>query len=320
MRADALCAVCTICWRTPTTFRRSFFASGSTPNVKWTSSGGCRSACTGVSILCQCQALQADVHLHSDASGSWGCGTHWKRGFSSRWRGTSYFRSWWPVCCGVICGGDQRCVPTATTLPWWRKSPEARPREPLLCHQLRALFFTSAHFDFELIAQHNPGRDNSLADALSRDDLHSFFVQVPSADHAPTPVPVALQVRLSKAQPFWKSPDWRDWYSHALALSTPRTYASAQTRYLHFCSSINIPALPVNEQCLYQFVVLLATQRVAHASLKGYQSALRHLLILSLGADPNISDMVVLHYFLQGIRPPLGLGRPVFAFPLQSTS
>ena len=242
------------------------------------------------------------------------------RGFSSRWRGTSYFRSWWPVCCGVICGGDQRCVPTATTLPWWRKSPEARPREPLLCHQLRDLFFTSAHFDFELIAQHNPGRDNSLADALSRDDLPSFFVQVPSADHAPTPVPVALQVRLSKAQPFWKSPDWRDWYSHALAPSTSRTYASAQTRYLHFCSSINIPALPVNEQCLYQFVVLLATQRVAHASLKGYQSALRHLLILSLGADPNISDMVVLHYFLQGIRPPLGLGLPVFAFPLQSTS
>ena len=201
-------------------------------------------------------------------------------------------------------------MPTATTLPWWRKSPEARPREPLLCHQLRALFFTSAHFDFELIAQHNPGRDNSLADALSRDDLHSFFVQVPSADHAPTPVPVALQVRLSKAQPFWKSPDWRDWYSHALALSTPRTYASAQTRYLHFCSSINIPALPVNEQCLYQFVVLLATQRVAHASLKGYQSALRHLLILSLGADPNISDMVVLHYFLQGIKRAQAAARP----------
>ena len=88
-----------------------------------------------------------------------------------------------------------------------------RAKEPLLCHQLRALFFTSAHFEFELITQHNPGRDNGPADVLSRDDLPSFFAQVPSANHAATPVPVALQVGLSKAQPFWKSMDWIDWFT-----------------------------------------------------------------------------------------------------------
>jgi hypothetical protein len=125
---------------------------------------------------------------------------------------------------------------------------------------------------------------------------------------------VVLQVGLSKAQPFWEVAGLdrlvHFYYSHALAPSTSRTYASAQTRYLHFCSSINTPALPVNEQCLCQFVALLATQQVVQAPLKGYLSALRHLQISRLGADPNISDMVVLQYVLQGIKRAQAAARP----------
>lgn len=85
-----------------------------------------------VSILRQCQAPQADIHLHSDASGSWVCGAHWKGlWFQVAWDrlpiadATIAPKELFPilvvcVCCGVICGGGQRCVPTATTLPWWR--------------------------------------------------------------------------------------------------------------------------------------------------------------------------------------------------------
>ena len=81
-----------------------------------------------------------------------------------------------------------------------------------------------------------------------------------------------------------------------------RMYNSAQLRYRNFCSSMNISPLPIAQSYLCQFVASLASQGVAHKSIKSYLSAIRHLQISSLGTDPLISGMVVLIYVLHGIK------------------
>ena len=43
-------------------------------------------------------------------------------------------------------------------------------------HLLRILAFIKAKFRFLLVASHIPGKDNDLADALSRDNLSYFFI------------------------------------------------------------------------------------------------------------------------------------------------
>ena len=63
---------------------------------------------------------------------------------------------------------------------------KGRARELLMYQQLWALFYMSAHFNFELVAQHTPGRKNGPADALSQNDVHSFFSQVQSAGSCPS--------------------------------------------------------------------------------------------------------------------------------------
>ena len=55
--------------------------------------------------------------------------------------------------------------------------------EALLC--LRVL-------NINLLAQHIPGRDNTVADHLSRLQVNEFFRLVPAVDLNPTPIPDEL--------------------------------------------------------------------------------------------------------------------------------
>ena len=91
-----------------------------------------------------------------------------------------------------------------------------RARDCLLCHQLRALFFISAYFQFEITAAHTPGEDNGATDALSRNNLSSFFSQVPSAALSPTQVPLELQLGLSTDKPAWRSREWTSRFSSTI--------------------------------------------------------------------------------------------------------
>ena len=58
-----------------------------------------------------------------------------------------------------------------------------------IMHLLRCLFFIRALYQMELWAVHVPGRDNTLADALSR---NNFFSQVPEARDKQAGIPPAL--------------------------------------------------------------------------------------------------------------------------------
>ena len=61
-----------------------------------------------------------------------------------------------------------------------------------MMHLICCLFFLEAWFDFELVAAHLPGRQNMLADDLSRNHRSAFLSNALSADLAPTILPPEL--------------------------------------------------------------------------------------------------------------------------------
>ena len=59
-------------------------------------------------------------------------------------------------------------------------------------HLLQCLFFLEAHFGFDHLVSHIPGRENSAVDALSKDNVINFFSLLPQAPRMPSPMPQAL--------------------------------------------------------------------------------------------------------------------------------
>ena len=81
---------------------------------------------------------------------------------------------------------------------------------------LRCLFFIKAYFEISLSATHIKGEDNIGADALSRNNLHVFFTQIPQADRYSTPVPRSAVDLLVFQQPDWLSPSWSQLFRNCL--------------------------------------------------------------------------------------------------------
>ena len=80
--------------------------------------------------------------------------------------------------------------------------------DPQMMQLLRSLFFITAWHSITIRAVHIPGRDNTLADAISRNHMELFFQQAPQASTIPSMVPPALQDLLVSQQPDWTSPSW----------------------------------------------------------------------------------------------------------------
>ena len=74
---------------------------------------------------------------------------------------------------------------------------------------LRCLFFIRAYFQIDLWAVHIPGVENTLADAISRDNLPLLYSQVPAAQGQESPIPPALLELLLSHQLDWTSLNWR---------------------------------------------------------------------------------------------------------------
>ena len=88
----------------------------------------------------------------------------------------------------------------------------------------------------------------------------------------------------------------------ALAPTSQRTYASAQQRYVCFCISFGLAPLPVSEHQLCQFASHLANETLAHSTIKGYLSAIRHLQRASGFPDPATSNIPKLEWVIKGIK------------------
>ena len=80
-------------------------------------------------------------------------------------------------------------------------------RDKDMMRLIRCLFFLEAWFSSELVATHLPGRNNMLADDLSRDRLSAFLSKVHSPDPQSADVPPGLQELLLDHNR-WISPRW----------------------------------------------------------------------------------------------------------------
>ena len=96
--------------------------------------------------------------------------------WGSRWRGS---RVWW------LCD-NQAAVYTVS-----RRSC----RDQNMMHLIRCLVFLEAWFGFEVEAVHLPGRENMLADDLSRNRLSAFLSKALSPDPAPTLLWIGSELR-----------------------------------------------------------------------------------------------------------------------------
>ena len=154
----------------------------------------------------------------SDASGSWGCGAYsGKQWFMLEWGGSvseSHItvQEMVPVVIAAALWGHMwrgksvlvQCNNTAVVSIVNHGS--SRNQEAM--HLARCLAFISAEFDIHLIASHIKGVDNTLADALSRDNLPLFRSLYPQAFQDPAAIPEPLLDLLVVSKPDWTSRRW----------------------------------------------------------------------------------------------------------------
>ncbi len=77
-----------------------------------------------------------------------------------------------------------------------------------LMHLIRCLFFVLAAWDISLYSCHIPGVLNTVAGAISRDNIPLLFSKVPDADPHPILIPAELVELLITSQPDWTLPSW----------------------------------------------------------------------------------------------------------------
>ena len=181
---------------------------------------------------------------------------------------------------------------------------QSRDREVM--HLIRCLSLIECSYHFNIVSRHIPGKQNDLADALSRNRLSLFRSQHPQALWDPSAIPTSLQqlLNIPKARLDISSlgQSVRNYYLQGLAPSTQRTYQSAKSRYIGFCNSGSLPPLPVSENLLCHYASYLADSGLAHTSIKAYLSAVRHLQISHGLHDPRIGDMPRLSQVMRGIK------------------
>ena len=172
-------------------------------------------------------------------------------------------------------------------------------------HLLRCLSFLSAKFQFYLYTSYLPGIENSLADYLSRNDASVFFLSHPgkslsnSHPRGNTRHRNHIQTRLDVTS---LDQIVDQYFLQGLAPATQSAYQSAKNRYINFCRTFQLLAIPATEQQLCRFSVFLAESNLMHKSIKCYLAAVRHLHTTVGAVDPHISSMPCLQLVLKGIK------------------
>lgn len=166
------------------------------------------------------------VHVHSDASGSFGCGAVMDDG--------SWLQAQWPAGWEGVDISVKELVPVVAAAALWGKLWTRQhvrfhsdniavvavlntrtAKSPPLVHLLRCISFFSAHFGFHFSAEHIPGVLNTAADAISRDNLALFLSLVPREQRWAIPTP--LTELLISSRPDWGSSGWTQLFSNSIA-------------------------------------------------------------------------------------------------------
>ena len=160
------------------------------------------------------------ISMASDASGSWGCGafcgSDW---FQLSWQGLGHAQQYDitakelvpVVVAAAVWGQDWQ---GQTVKAWCDNSAvvaivmSGSSRNQEAMHLWRCLAFLEAKWQFHLSCDHIRGRDNTAADALSRNRLSLFHSVHPQAKPNPTIVSAAVLDVLVVVQPDWTSAAW----------------------------------------------------------------------------------------------------------------
>ena len=93
-----------------------------------------------------------------------------------------------------------------------------------------------------------------------------------------------------------------DYFAGSLAPATTALYCSAANRYLDFCTHLNLPPLPLDQDNVTRFVAYLAQSGMTYQSIRTYLSGIRFLQIANGLPDPHLSTFSTLEYVLRGIH------------------
>ena len=278
----------------------------------------------GVAVVPSCGPPQFVVT--SDASGQWGCGawcqTSW---FQFRWPETASphhiaFKELMAILLAAAAWGDRWY---GTRVQWFcdnyaavRVVSSRSCQDQSLMHLLCCLFMFEARYQFQVVASHIPGVDNTLADDLSRDRLsikgsRDGTSPVPLPQLTPNTTAGGRQLDVSTLDE-----GVRFYFQRGLANSTHRTYRAGVNRYISFCAAYHIAdPFPVDEAMLCYFVVMLARDGLAPATIKTYLAVVRHTQIERGFPDMReASSLPRLQLVQRGVRreraergpPPLG--------------
>ena len=182
-------------------------------------------AWNGVPLCQEYDPQKVDYHIWTDASGSFGCGAVWgDRWLQAEWSqvyehtpeeqeedGIS-LKELLPVVLACAVWGPQWRL-SSVVVHCDNESTVAvintgYSRVVKIMHLLRCLFFIKARFNMWVKALHVPGRDNIVADAISRNNLTILLSQIPSAQSTRDVIPDVLLQLLMTERPDWTSPSW----------------------------------------------------------------------------------------------------------------
>lgn len=195
----------------------------------------------GVSLMRPSTGARRSVHIWTDASGHFGCGAYapatgewiqaqWPHTYAERelqLRDESIaLKELLPIvlACGVWGSewSNQTVVVHCDNMSVVALVNSGYSRVPSIMHILRCLFFIRAQFQLEVWATHVPGVENSLADAISRDNLHLFLLQAPTSSNHRRAIPQDLWRLLTGQQPDWTSQTWTRLFASSFQQASPQ--------------------------------------------------------------------------------------------------
>ena len=145
----------------------------------------------GISMLWDTQRYSSDITVHSDASGSWRCGALCQqKWFNLPWSAqlqtcSIAVKELVPVVVAAALYGSQWRGKIVTfrvdNIAVVEVLNSTSCRDSHLMHLVRLLVFLASHHNFWFTASHIQGKQNTLADALSRNNMNFFYSQVPQA-------------------------------------------------------------------------------------------------------------------------------------------
>ena len=179
----------------------------------------------GVSMIFDPRTATAGRKVVSDASGSWGAGAvclpNW---LLFKWPpelqdASIQVKELVPVVVAAALYGrdwkDQLVVFLVDNQAVVEIINKTHSKESHLMHLVRLLVFFACHYNFWFRAEHVQGRLNTLADALSRNNLSRFFSQQPPVCPQPSNIPAAL-LSLLALNAAWTSTPWMELFRRTL--------------------------------------------------------------------------------------------------------